>query len=164
MLPIKTVLHPTDFSERSNYAFRLASSLAADYGARLVVLHVYQPPIVVGGEGVAFLPCEQDREALLRQLHEMRPRDARVAVECRVVEGEAVAEILRAAEETKCEVVVMGTHGRTGLGRLVLGSVAEQVLRKAPCAVTTVKGPAREVVSAEVPDSEPAVAHTAGTT
>jgi nucleotide-binding universal stress UspA family protein len=149
MLPLRTILHPTDFSNYSNYAFRLACSLARDYGARLVVLHVAQPPTAVIGEGVMPLPTAIDLRPLHEQLHQLRPADPTMLVEHRLVEGDAAVEILRVAEEIKCELIVLGTHGRTGLSRLLMGSVAEQIVRKASCPVLTVKTSRSEVPSTE---------------
>jgi nucleotide-binding universal stress UspA family protein len=68
MLPIQTILHPTDFSGHSYYAFRLACSLARDYGARLIVLHVAEPPLAVACEGVLMLPPHYGLEPLRKQL------------------------------------------------------------------------------------------------
>jgi nucleotide-binding universal stress UspA family protein len=141
MLTVRTILHPTDFSEHSKLAFRLARSLARDYGARLIVLHVAEPPPGAVGERVFTLPPPLDLEALRQRLQKLKPRDPKIPVEHRVVEGLADTEILKAAEATKCDVIVLGTHGRTGLDRLLMGSVAEQVLRGAPCPVVTVKTP-----------------------
>jgi len=141
MLPIKTILHPTDFSAGSDFAFGVACSLARDYGARVVVLHVVPPPVIVYGEGIV-APLPEDYKGPLReQLHQVKPADPNVAVEHRLFEGDAPTEILRTAQETKADVIVLGTHGRTGLARVVMGSVAEQVVRKAPCPVLTVKAP-----------------------
>jgi nucleotide-binding universal stress UspA family protein len=141
MLAMRTILHPTDFSDYSDYAFRLACSLARDYGARLVVLHVAELPVMVGGEGVLVLPRAIDLDPLREQLEQIRPEDPRVQVERQIVEGDAASEILRVAKETRCDLIVMGTHGRRGLRRLVMGSVAEKVVRLAPCPVLTVKTP-----------------------
>jgi nucleotide-binding universal stress UspA family protein len=156
MLLLRTILHPTDFSEPSAYAFRLACSLARDYGARLIVLHVATPPVVVYGEGV--LPPEpadfQDR--LREQLHQVVPQDPKVSVGHRLLQGDAPTEILRVAGEDKCDLIVMGTHGRTGLRRLLMGSVAEQVVRKSSCPVLTVKTPQSPVPSSE--EAAPAAA------
>jgi nucleotide-binding universal stress UspA family protein len=142
MLPhIKTILHATDFSERSLPAFELACSLARDLNARLVVLHVAVPPLAVYGEGmIATLPAV-DLDEVRKHLTQIKPADPGVKVEHRLVEGEAVQEILREARDVGCDLVVIGTHGRTGLDRLLLGSVAEQVMRKAPCPVLTVRMP-----------------------
>lgn len=141
MLAIRTILHPTDFSERSDFAFRLSCSLARDYGARLIILHVAEPLMAFGGEGVLIPPPPVDLEPLRKQLHELRPTDPKVRVEHRLVRGDAATEIVRVAEETHCDAIVLGTHGRTGLGRLLMGSVAEQVLGKASCPVVAVKTP-----------------------
>lgn len=139
MLPIGTILHPTDFSEPSEFAFRLACALARDYDARLVLLHVMPPPMVVyGGGGVPPEPGPDIAE-LKEHLRQMETRAQRVRVESQVMEGDPVDMILRAAGETHSDIIVMGTHGRTALARLLLGSVAEAVLRKAPCPVLTVK-------------------------
>lgn len=154
MLAIQTVLHPTDFSERSEFAFRLACSLARDYGARLIVLHVAEPPMAVAGEGVLMLPPTFDLEPLRERLQQLRPAEPKVPVEHRLIQGDAATEILRVAEETKCDVIVLGTHGRTGLGRLLMGSVAEQVVRRAPCPVVTVKTPLPETTSSGESASE----------
>ena len=77
-------------------------------------------------------------------------------MDTRVHEGDPATQIVRVAQETRCDLIVLGTHGRTGLGRLLMGSVAEQVLRKAPCPVLTVKTPFPETSSAPgVPAREP---------
>jgi nucleotide-binding universal stress UspA family protein len=140
MLPIRTILHPTDFSPEAERAFQLACSLARDYGATLVVLHVFPLPIS-HGEVVARRQPDGVEEALWTRLHGMKPSDPKVTVDYRLEEGNAVPQILRVAGECNCELIVMGTHGRSGLGRLLLGSVAEQVVRQAPCAVLTVRPP-----------------------
>jgi len=141
MLAIKTILHPTDFSERAEFAFRLAGSLARDYGARLIVLHVAELPMAVSGVGVLMIPPPIDEKPLRDKLEEFRAHNPKVPVEHRMVEGDPASEILRVAGETRCDVIIMGTHGRTGLGRLLMGSVAEQVVRRAACPVLTVKDP-----------------------
>jgi nucleotide-binding universal stress UspA family protein len=152
MLPIRIILHPSDFSSCSDNAFELASSLARDYGARVVVLHVATPTTVAYGEGV--LPAEPEwyldkRRERLQQLVGQKPK---LAMEQRLVQGDAATEILRVAEDVGCDLIVMGTHGRTGLGRLVMGSVAEQVVRKARCPVLTIKSPLRQAPPAREPD------------
>ena len=143
MLAIRTILHPTDFSAPSAYAFQMACALARDYHARLIVLHVEPPPVAALGGMLAVppLPEEYDRENLETQLRRIQPSDPAVRVEHRLVAGDPVAEILRAAQEQACDLIVMGTNGRTGLGRLLMGSVAEHVVRKAPCLVLTLKSP-----------------------
>ena len=151
MLPIRTILHPTDFSNYSEYAFRLACALARDHGARVVVLHVAMPPVLAYGEGVVSFESAGYRDQLRERLHQVQAGDPRVPIEHCLVEGEPIPEILRIATETQCGLIVMGTHGRTGLGRLLMGSVAEQVVRRASCPVLTVKTPQPPVLSSEGP-------------
>ena len=148
MLSIQTILHPTDFSERSGYAFQLACSLARDRGARVIVLHVMPVPLVQ--------EKRLYREEMTGELNRLGAPDARVRVEHRLEEGDAATQILRVAQATGCDLIVMGTHGRTGLGRLLMGSVAEQVLRMASCPVLTVRAPFPPSELAGVPATEEA--------
>jgi nucleotide-binding universal stress UspA family protein len=142
MLPIRTILHPTDFSEQAQHAFAAACSLARDHGSRVVVLYVRAPTTVAYGEMGPIVPdpvwTATDVEAALDVLH---LPDHGVEVEYFVAEGDPVEEINRMASKRKANLIVMGTHGRTGLGRFVMGSIAEAVLRRAPCPVLTLKAP-----------------------
>jgi nucleotide-binding universal stress UspA family protein len=140
MLALRTVLHPTDFSERSEAAFHLACSLARDHGARLIVLHVIPPP-VSHAEAVARQEPRSYREQRWNDLYRLQAPGSGIDLERRLADGDPAAEILRVAEEAPCDLIVVGTHGRTGLGRLLTGSVAEQVLRRAACPVLTVRMP-----------------------
>jgi nucleotide-binding universal stress UspA family protein len=148
MFPIRTILHPTDFSECATEAFDLACNLAYDYAARLLVLHVLEPPItaLAGNRALPPLPEEYGRPAREEKLRGLQAPYAAVQLERCLQEGEVIPEILRLATETPCDLIVMGTHGRTGLSRLLLGSVAEGVLRRAPCPVLSVRAfpPGRE--------------------
>lgn len=143
MLPVKTILHPTDFSRYSDYAFHLAHSLARDYGARLVVLHTYSPPALMAYDGmdVEWGTPESHRAMLDHKLRQIAIPGSEVKIEHRLVEGFAAETILETAQDTNADMIVMGTHGRTGFNRLLMGSVAEEVLRKATCPVLTVKPP-----------------------
>lgn len=142
MLPIKTVLHATDFSPYSDFAFRLACSLARDYRARLVVLHVVEPPLVVYDSGSLLSPVgDGSSESVKEKLQRVQAPSADVAVEHRLVEGDPAAEILRAGQAVLADLIILGTHGRTGIRRLLMGSVAEQVVRRASCPVLTAKAP-----------------------
>ena len=142
MLALRTILHPTDFSSGAEYAFRLACSLARDHGGHLIVLHV-KPTEVLYAELPYVLPPDpaQIEENLQEQLHHLQPPEPLAGVEYLLREGNPVPEILRTAQENGADLIVMGTHGRTGVRRLLMGSVAEAVLRKAPCPVLTVKAP-----------------------
>jgi nucleotide-binding universal stress UspA family protein len=138
-VPIQTILHPTDLSERCAEAFRVACSLARDHAARVIVVHVPEPRAAPVGMAPAPPLPEGHRggmEEWLRLSHQPAPG---VQVEWRVEEGDVATGIVSAARSTACDLIVMGTHGRTGLGRVLMGSVAESVLRTAPCPVVTVK-------------------------
>ena len=156
MLAIHTILHPTDFSERSAAAFRVACALARDYNARLFVLHADYLPVALYGDVVAPPRPDDYEERLREQLHLLRPADPDIRVEYFLNEGEPVSEILGVAEEVNADLIVMGTHGRTGLGRLLMGSVAEQVMRRANCPVLTVRTPFPVAVPEATPAAEPA--------
>lgn len=136
MLAIGTILYPTDFSPLAYHAFEVACALAHDYKARLVLLHVHEPPVPMG----ELVPTEPPgyRESLMRDLQGLTPLPP-IAVEYRLEEGPVAEGIVRVANETKSDLIVLGTHGRSGLRRILLGSVAESVLREAPCLVLTVK-------------------------
>lgn len=138
MLAIRTILHPTDFSESSGAGFSLASALARDYAARLIVLYVYPPPVNAAEEVDRGRP-DGIEEDLVAKLHELKPHDAGVKVEYRADEGFPADEILAVAEEEGADLIVMGTHGRSGVRRAVMGSVAEAVNRKALAPVVTVR-------------------------
>jgi nucleotide-binding universal stress UspA family protein len=132
--PPRVILNPTDYSECSEESLRIAAKLARDYGAQLVVLHVRPPD---GGPAGGW--CERLRAGL----HQLQRTDPDLAVDQCVKEAEdAAGAIVQAASECDSDLIVMGTHGRSGLGRLALGSVAEQFARKAACPVLLVKAPA----------------------
>jgi nucleotide-binding universal stress UspA family protein len=156
MLAVKTILHPTDFSADSLFAYRLACAIARDYGARLIVLHVMTPPTIVYGGGP--LPPEPwptvgEMKAKLQQL---TTQARAVSVEPLLVEGYPVDMILRVAKESHTDVIVMGTHGRSMVAQLLMGSVADGVLRKASCPVLTVKTPAPREGTVEKKVEQPA--------
>jgi nucleotide-binding universal stress UspA family protein len=142
MFAIRTILHPTDFSEPSEYAFRLTCALARDHWARVVLLHVAMPVVA---EGIVLQESPQESQRKLwdafHRVERSDPKVRELRIETKLVEGEPATEILRAAREIQPDLIVMGTHGRTGLVRLLMGSVAEAVLRKAPCPVLSVKAP-----------------------
>jgi nucleotide-binding universal stress UspA family protein len=141
MLPIGTILHPTDFSDRSRNALVLASSLARDYGAHLILLHVLPQPIIGYGEGVIPPDIGELRAEARDELSTLTLPDFEVAAERQLVEGDPAAMILKAAHDEQADIIVMGTHGRSGIGRLIMGSVAETVMRKSHCPVLTVTAP-----------------------
>jgi nucleotide-binding universal stress UspA family protein len=141
MLPIRTILHPTDFSDHSMNACGLACALARDYGAELIVLHVVHESGLVSGETIVpsdfDLHLQQARDRLLQ----LEMPGVGVNIKRRIEENDPIIEILRVADEIQADLIVMGTHGRRGLKRLLMGSVAEGVTRKARCPVLTVRTP-----------------------
>jgi universal stress protein A len=139
MNEVKTILCPTDFSENSELAFQMACRLARDYQARLVIVHVTPPPTVIYGDQVVLPPPPRDLEPLREKLRRVKPADTSIPTEHILAEGAEASEILNSADNVHADLIVMGTHGRTGLARLLLGSVAEAVLRKARCPVMTIK-------------------------
>jgi nucleotide-binding universal stress UspA family protein len=144
MLPVRTILHPTDFSPNSQYALHVAAALARDYDAELIVMHVHAIPVALYGEaGVAPVPDTRASEAA--ELESIDIPGVRVTHV--MTEGEPVGEILRVADERHADLIVMGTHGRRGLTRLVMGSVAELVVRRATCPVLTVRTPVPEAAA-----------------
>ena len=144
MPDIQKILHPTDFSELSRPAFQTACALARDSHATLLVLHVMVPsssPLMQGPPPDPMQPIET--QGTIAQLPWPEPSDPTIRVEHRLAEGDPADEILRFAGAGLCDLVVMGSHGRAGLGRFLTGSVAEEVLRKAVCPVLVVKTPLR---------------------
>jgi universal stress protein A len=142
MLHIGTILHPTDFSADSEHAFHLACSLARDHGGRIIVVHVTEPPETVMGEfGLVPTDPEEDVEDSQERLQQIQSPDPAVTIERELCEGDPSSQILAAARESRCDLIVMGTHGHSALREALMGSVAEEVVRHAACAVLTVKTP-----------------------
>jgi nucleotide-binding universal stress UspA family protein len=138
MSAIRRILVPTDFSETGRAAFELACSLVAGQGAEVLLLYVH-PPAPAFDEAGALVPeTPEYREQLRERLRRLCPPDPAVRVDYWLDKGDPAAAILRLAALMNCDLIVMGTHGRTGIFRLLLGSVTEAVLRKAPCPVLTV--------------------------
>ena len=139
MLSVRGVLHPTDFSDLSTNAFRLACGLAQDYQAPLYVLHVatafeaYEGELIFKRHSAQYLAKDWDK------LGEYKWPDLQIRY--LLEEGDPAEQILRASQSIPCDFIVMGSHGRSGLARLLLGSVAENVLREATCQVIIVKAP-----------------------
>lgn len=161
MLPFRTILVAADFSEGSQGAFRAACSLAREDETRIYVLNVLEPkyvpetPVYMGDQTLQYARVPRDRsehEALRERLRVVYAPDRPLGVEYRTREGDPAEEILGSGEEVGCDLIVLGTHGRTGLRRLLTGSVAEAVLRRARCPVLALREPdsPREVGRDEV--------------
>ena len=146
-LQIRSILVPTDFSECGNYALSCAASLARTFKASIVCVHVIEPIVpTVGYSGMSEpLPIadisEQLEDSAERELPKLAECEecAGLDVEEVIVHGEAASEIVQVAKDREIDLIVISSHGRTGLGRILFGSTAEAVVRHAPCPVLVVK-------------------------
>lgn len=147
MPAFQTILLAADFSPASHRAFEIAETLAAAARSRLHLLHVVEPPSVAGELGVRFPVPDPTpvREALAQRLRDQYVPDRPIECVYDVRQGEPAATILEQAGALGAELIVLGTHGRTGLGRLLAGSVAEAVLRQAPCPVLAFRDPHHDI-------------------
>ena len=153
MISLHRILVPTDFSKNSDVALSYAVALAEKFGATLFLLYVVQDLALFIPDAVAVAPpiappVEQftaaAREALERVVQTSNLAGMNVQREVR--QGAPFYEIIRLAKEKNIDLIVMGTHGHTGLTHVLLGSVTEKVVRKAPCPVLTVRHPEHEFV------------------
>src|SRR5688572_11616992 len=147
MALITKILVPVDFSTHSHRALDFACELSLRFSAPMVILHAYAVPVYPLPEGYLLASAEAAAE-MVAKIQDGMTETKRLAqergiatVDTVVVEGSAFTEIIRTARTENVDLIVMGTHGRTGLKHVLLGSVAEKVVRKAPCAVLTVREP-----------------------
>ena len=142
MIRLETILVPIDFSEPANQALRYACELAVRFKARLFLLNVVQPLAVdVPYAGAMSDELLHPETGARNQLDELEvPQSEKIeSIEREVRSGPPFVEIVRYARERNVDLIVMGTHGRSGLSHALLGSVAEKVVRKASCPVLTVR-------------------------
>lgn len=138
----KTVIVPTDFSKTSIEALKYAREFAEEFGARLVLVHVVEkPPFIAGVETNVLALSEKEIVANAKnELGILADRELEgVSVEITVRKGKAFDEINELASESKADLIIISTHGYTGLKHTLLGSTAERVVRHAPCAVLVVR-------------------------
>ncbi len=147
MSRIRRVLHPTDFSRASAAAFARAVELAKSNRAQLLLLHVLTPAVPLAGDGYVSPKVYEEIEASSRaygqkHLNALLAKAKKAGVRARglLLDGVPHERIARAAKSQRADLVVIGTHGRTGLARFFLGSVASRVVAIAPCPVLTVRG------------------------
>lgn len=153
MIDLHRILVPTDFSKHSGNALTYAAAFAEKFGAELYLLHVVQDLALFIPEAVtAAPPIAPSLEQLTAAVREALDRTVKdyplqgLTVHREVREGNPFYEIVRFAQENNIDLIIMGTHGHTGLVHVLLGSVAEKVVRKAPCPVLTVRHPEHEFV------------------
>ena len=148
MEKLERILAPTDFSECSKEAFEEAIFLAKRLNATVLLAHVMESlgyPIDFGHfDPLGYYELETN-QALERMAHSGREKG--VLIETHLLKGEPSAEILKAAQNLKCDLIVMGTHGRRGMAHLMMGSVAERIIRSSPVPVLTVRRPIEGVSS-----------------
>ena len=151
MTDLKILLCPIDFSEPSDYALGYALSLAKKLDAKLHLLHVFRDPVYavplgyeIGAQTAGIIAGlrtqQQDRLSELAKSYQ----DSGVEVTATVADGMPYAAIVQGAKNLGASMIVMGTHGHTGVSRWLLGSVTERVVRMAPCPVLTVHAPGDE--------------------
>jgi nucleotide-binding universal stress UspA family protein len=147
---IHKILVPTDFSAHADEAFCVAHTLARAVGAEVILFHVAQPPAVVL-EGGRLLADPKDANAtnLWDRFQRLQPSDPKVRVQHEVIVAKrsSVTHILEILDKLGCDLIVMGTHGRSWLKHLLFGSVTEEVVRRARCPVMVVKAPAHKAAA-----------------
>jgi nucleotide-binding universal stress UspA family protein len=153
MIDLRRILVPTDFSKFSQNALIYAAALAEKFGAEISLLHVVQDLAVFIPDMVTVAPpiapsLEQMTTAVQAAFDRVIRENQleKLSIRREVIEGTPFYEIIRFAKENAIDLIVMGTHGHTGLAHMLLGSVTEKVVRKAPCPVLTVRHPEHEFV------------------
>jgi len=144
----RKILFPTDFSTLADAALETATALARDRGAKLLIVHVQEPGLAYGGGEFYYGMAEPSHQEQLQMLKAVVPHDAAVSYEHRLIAGDPAEAIVDLAAAEGVEMIVLATHGRTGLMRMLMGSVAEVIVRKAQCPVLTVKAPQAAPVAA----------------
>ena len=145
MAPFHNILVPVDFSKHSERALQVACDLAKTFQIPLTVMHAYALPAYPLPEGYVLASSETVAEILSKTQHAMNEARAKATamgvpdVSIVMSEGAPFAEIVRVAREQGSDLIVIATHGRSGLKHALLGSVTEKVVRKAPCAVLTLR-------------------------
>lgn len=157
---LKEILVPVDFTECTEKALFYALPFARQFGATVTLLHVIEQPFVPAAEFGMVVQVDTSAEAM-RELEKLRARVAK-QVRCRsmIRQGGAEYEIVNAAKELDCDLIILGTHGRTGMNRLLLGSTVEKVVRKAGCPLFVVRPHEHDFISDELEATEPSYLET----
>ncbi len=148
MKPFEKILTAIDFSESSDFAFEYALTLATQFQAELTVMHVINEPVDLRGFYVPHISFEQLEKEIEEGAEKMMVKFCQTKLgdftryKTAIVTGIPYEEIIRKAEETGASLIVLGTHGRTGIDHLIFGSTAERVVRSAACPVLTIRMPA----------------------
>ncbi|MCC7203417.1 MAG: universal stress protein [Nitrospirae bacterium] len=142
MIEFSKILYLTDFSEPSESAAPYAISIAGKYGCRIYVAHVIEPFTYADDFGIDYGAQLREMEATARRLLDKTVASMKKTganIESVMLSGNPSAEIVRFARDEAIDLIVMATHGRSGVEHLLMGSVAEKVVRRSPCPVMTVK-------------------------
>jgi len=145
MRDFKTILFATDFSESSDYAFQYAYSVAKKFNARLLLVHVINEPVDLRGFYVPHISFEKLEEEIEEGAQKMMEKFCRTHIrdydnyESIIVPGIPYDEIIKKATDNSADLIILGTHGRTGLDHVLFGSTAEKVVRKSPVPVMTIR-------------------------
>ena len=140
-----TVLFATDFSESSDHAFEYAIMLSRKFGSKLVLIHVINEPVDLRGFYVPHISFDKLEEEIEQGAWKVMDKFCRTHLkdyekhECHVVPGIPYEEIIKKGEEVNADLIIMGTHGRTGFDHVLFGSTAEKVVRKSPIPVMTIR-------------------------
>lgn len=150
MKPFDKILTAIDFSENSDYAFDYALTLAKQFKAELTVMHVINEPVDLRGFYVPHISFEQLEKEIEEGAIKMMENFCQTRLgdftnyKTAIVTGIPYEEVIKKAEEVGASLIVLGTHGRTGLDHLIFGSTAERIVRSASCPVLTIRLPAAQ--------------------
>ncbi len=138
-MKLSKILVPTDFSHSGDAALELATMLARDTGAQIEIVHVEESPLAYGGGEMYYGIPEPNAGELRNMLLKIVPADPSIGYRHHLLMGDPADALTRFAADEGIDMIVMGTHGRSGLMRILMGSVAEAVVRRATCPVLTFK-------------------------
>ena len=144
-MEFKKILFATDFSEGSDFAFKAALSLARKYDSKLTIIHIINEPVDLRGFYVPHISFDKLEEEIEQGAEKLMEKFCRQHIkdfenyESHVLPGIPYDEIIKKAQEFNADLIVLGTHGRTGLDHVLFGSTAEKVVRKSPIPVMTIR-------------------------
>jgi nucleotide-binding universal stress UspA family protein len=147
MIKFSTILFANDFSEGSDHAFEYALTMATQFSAKLLIVHIINEPVDLRGFYVPHISFENLEKEIADGAEKMMARFCSENLagfdnfETFVISGVPYEEIVRKAEESGADLIIMGTHGRKGVDHILFGSTAERVVRSATCPVMTVRTP-----------------------
>jgi len=166
MKPFEKILVAIDYSENSNYAFNYALELAKQFNGELTLMHVIHEPVDMARILFPYLSYEQLENAIMEDGAKMMEKFCTeqmggfINYKTAVAKGIPYQEIVRKSQETGATLLVIGTHGYTGVDHLIFGSTAERVVRSASCPVLTIRLPVREEFSEDIPAGEKTIKET----